>query len=93
MAYCKVNNLNKALEMVNQSIKTESRFEDAYCYRAKIYIKMGEHGKAENDYKTAIRLNHKSWMAYNGLADCYRARFQYEMAIKYYDKVIQFIKS
>ena len=39
----------------------------------------------------AIKLNSKSWTAYNGIADCYSLRNQYQHAIKYYDRVITFL--
>ena len=88
IAYNKIGNIQKAFEAINHSIKNDSHFEDAFCYRAKLYVKVGEYAKGENDYKSAIKLNSKSWMGYSGLADCYRIKFHYQLAIKYYDKVI-----
>lgn len=31
-------------------------------------------------------------MGYTGLADCYRTKFHYTMAIKYYEKVISILQ-
>lgn len=54
-------------------------------------MKVGDYQKAEGDYMIALKINKKSSAAYNGIADCYRARFQYQNAVKLYDKVLSLI--
>jgi tetratricopeptide (TPR) repeat protein len=86
MAYNKVNQGPAAMNAVNESLRHDTKFEDAYCCRGKLYLKEGEYQKAENDYKATIKLNNRSWMALSGMADCYRMKSQYQSAIKYYDR-------
>lgn len=42
IAYFKINHLTKAMDTVNEVLKIDGKYEQAYCFRAKLYVKMGE---------------------------------------------------
>jgi Tfp pilus assembly protein PilF len=57
MAYNKINNFNKSIESANESLKHDSKYEQGYCFRGKLYLKIGENEKAFYDYKQALKYN------------------------------------
>lgn len=51
MAYNKTNNLEKSLETVNEALKFDGKYEQALCFRAKLYIKMANRVNEKNHNK------------------------------------------
>lgn len=65
--------MGRSLETVNECIKKYEMFEEAVCFRAKIYMGMNFYHKAELDFKSIVATNpNPSFLTYLGLADCYR---------------------
>lgn len=42
MAFNKLNNLTKSMETINQALKQDNKFEQGFCFRAKLYLRIGE---------------------------------------------------
>lgn len=86
MAYNKINNVSKAIEAVNEAIKNDNQFQQGYCFRAKLYIKISQNERAFYDYKQVLKYNNKCWAAWVGLGDYYTQAINYQQALKCYEK-------
>ena len=74
----------KSHELVGKCIKKAPFFEEAICFRAKLYMQMSNYVQAELDFRNAVGLNPQSFLGLVGLADCLRFAGNYESAIKGY---------
>jgi tetratricopeptide (TPR) repeat protein len=78
------------LEIVSECIKRYELFEEAICFRGKVYMGMNFYHKAEIDFKTVINnLSHPSFLSYVGLADCFRFQGKTDKALTYYCKALE----
>lgn len=72
MAYNKINNLEKSLETVNEALKSDGKYEQALCFRAKLYIKLANRVNEKNPSKTekgndANKLREKAYFDYKSV--------------------------
>ncbi len=88
LVYLNQNNLNKAIENFQISIKKNSSHADTYNDLGNVYQKLGKSDVAQGFYKKAIFLqkNHKN--AYHNLADSLRITNKLEEALENYNKAI-----
>lgn len=84
MAYNKVNNIAKAIDAVNQALRNDNKFQQGYCFRAKLYLKLNQNQKAFYDYKQVLKINNKCWTAWVGLGDYYTQIMNYQQGLKCY---------
>lgn len=70
----KLKNSERALQFLSQAISKYERFLEAHCYRAKIYLGLRKHQKAEEDFDAALLLDPTKQVAIVGKADCLRMR-------------------
>lgn len=69
---------------MGKCIKKAPFFEEAVCFRGKLYMQMNNYVQAEIDFRNAVGLNSQSFLGLMGLADCQRFSGNYEGAIKAY---------
>jgi Tfp pilus assembly protein PilF len=62
-----------SFETINVCLHKYPGFEEALCFRGRLYLQRGECGRAEEDFKAAVGVRKPSFLSYVGLADCYRA--------------------
>jgi len=79
----------KALKALNQAIALDKNLIAAYFLRAKIFIKLGRHLKAQCDYYTVTLLDPTSSEAYYLLADLCLTLRQYDSARSYLEQGIE----
>jgi tetratricopeptide (TPR) repeat protein len=77
--------------MVSECIRKYENFEEAICFRGKIYMNMNFYHKAEQDFKLSINLSKASFLSYVGLADCYRFQGKVEKALTMYYKSLEIL--
>lgn len=78
------------METVNDCIKKYELFEEAVCFRGKIYIGMGYYHKAEVDFKSIINHTSKpSFLCFVGLADCFRFQGKPDKALSSYYRAFE----
>jgi tetratricopeptide (TPR) repeat protein len=61
-------NTQAALTALNQSIKAQPNYAEAYAERGSIYLDMKDYKAALDDFNQAIRLNPNQWNFYNNRA-------------------------
>lgn len=84
--------MGKSLETVNECIRKYEMFEEAICFRGKIYMGMNFYHKAEVDFKTIISSTTKpSFLSFVGLADCFRSQGKVEKALALYHRALEAI--
>lgn len=87
--YFKLKNYSEAIADFSKTIQFNPNDADAYNDRGSAYRMTNELDKAAADYLQASKLG-KSTIAFNNLADVYRAQKQYKKAITTLDQAIQF---
>lgn len=92
MAYNKINNIPKAIEAVNEALRNDNKFQQGYCFRAKLYLRLNQNQKAFYDYKQVLKINNKCWAAWVGLGDYYTQIMNYQQGLKSYQKAKQYIE-
>lgn len=85
----KLRNSEKALQYLSAAVGKYEKFLEAYCYRAKIYLGLRKHQKAEEDFDAAIAIDPTKQVALVGKADCLRMRGDTAGAVKYYSLALQ----
>jgi len=81
-------NTEALIQMLNQDIKqsrTAGEKGTLHIYRARQYMKINQWDKAEEDYATALELNHKGWI--------HLERGHFFMARKKYDQAYEEAKA
>jgi tetratricopeptide (TPR) repeat protein len=79
----------EALNALNQSIKMQPNYAEAYAERGLVYLELEDYRMALENYNQAIRLDSKQWHAYNNRAiakfhlnDLQGAIADYDQALK-----------
>jgi len=85
----KYNDPEKAIEYLNNAIKLELGYAEAYYNRGNAYNKPGQYERAIKDYNEAIRLKPDYAEAYYNRGIVYLYLGQYERAIKDYNEAIR----
>lgn len=91
ITYNKIGQTQKALEYVNLGISQENKLQPGYCFRAKLYLKMGENEKAFYDYKQVLKFNGESLVAWMGLGDYYTYINNYKQGLAHYTRALNLI--
>jgi tetratricopeptide (TPR) repeat protein len=69
-------------------------FEEAVCFRGKLYMAMNFYHKAEVDFKSIISSTSKpSFLSYAGLADCHRFQGKLDRALVAYTRALEVLPS
>ncbi len=69
-------------------------FEEAVCFRGKLYMAMNFYHKAELDFKSIITGTSKpSFLTYAGLADCHRFQGKLDKALSAYSRALEALPS
>ena len=92
MAYYKMNEISSSLEVINECIAKFEVFEEAICFRGKIYMSQKYYNRAENDFKTAISFKNATFLSYVALGDCYSSQGKPERAIQLYKKGLEILQ-
>ena len=86
ITYERLDRLDEAFQAYDRAIELDSSFADAYNNRANVYVKFGQHWKAEDDYKKAVKLDPKFASAFNNLGALLYDHERYEEALECYRK-------
>jgi len=79
----------KAIEYLNNAIKLQPDYADAYADRGLAYVDLGHHQRAIEDYNQAIRLQPDDATAYNNRGIAYKKLGQHQRAIEDYNQAIR----
>lgn len=74
------------MEAINDVLKIDGKYEQGFCFRAKMYVQMGDFEKACFDYKQVLKNNQACLEAWIGLGDYYTQTNNYQQAYKCYTK-------
>lgn len=87
--FLKLERFKEAIDIYNFIIEKEPN-ENAYINRAGAYRKLNNNSKAKKDCKEAIKINDKSFPAYDTLANIYHYdEHNWEKAIENYEKMLE----
>lgn len=92
MAHNKLGSSKRSIEVVSEAIRRYEHFEEALCFRGKLYIGAGLYHKGEMDFKAALGHGRSSFLGCSGLADCYRLQGKLDKALHYYRKSVELSK-
>lgn len=80
----------KAIEYLNEALRIEPDYADAYIFRGFVYTNdLGQYQRAIKDFDEAIRLKPHDWLAYTARGVAYAGLGQYQRAIRDYDEAIR----
>jgi tetratricopeptide (TPR) repeat protein len=79
----------KAIEYLNNAIKLQPDYVDAYHNRGNAYSHLKQYQRAIEDYSKVIRLKPNDGGAYHNRGNAYSSLKQYQRAIKDYDQSIR----
>jgi len=85
----KFTDLGKVMEYLNEAIRLNPNYADAYGDRGAAYADLGQYQLAIEDYNKAIRLQPDDVFAYNNRGIAYADLGQYQLAIEDYNKAIR----
>lgn len=78
-----------AIKALNEAIKLNTQFAEAFYYRGLAYANLGDHQQEIRDYEKAIELDSEYADAYGSRGMAYADIGSYQQAIKDYNKVIE----
>lgn len=78
----------KALEMLNEFIRKDSSYAQAFCQRAWCLCKVGNYDKAISDAKYALTLDSNDEEIYCTLGSIYAITNEYELSLENFNKSI-----
>ena len=79
----------KAIEWLNEAIRLNPDYADAYNYRGGVYSQLGQYDRAIQDNNEAIRLTPNYFWGFYFRGDVYVRLKQYQRAIEDYNEVIR----
>ena len=85
----KFTDSNQALMFLNQAIRLDPNFADAYHNRGSAYLDLDQYDRAIDDYNQAIRLDPNSAPSYNNRGHWYYKKVQFERALEDYNLAIR----
>ena len=85
----KYTDLKKAIEYLNNAIKLQPDYSEAYNNRGAAYDNLGQQQRAIKDYSVAIRLQPDYSEAYNNRGNAYFNLGHHQRAIDDYDEAIR----
>ena len=85
----KENRFKKARDELSQAIEIEPENAEAYFWRARTFIRMGQYDEAIGDLKTVVDLNPNSSPAYDNLGWLFMRRNKYDQSLTYLNKSIE----
>ena len=85
----KFTNPRKAIKYLNEAIRLQPNYMDAYFARGVAYSNLGQYKRAIKDYDEAISLKPDSMKFYNSRGLAYSGLKQYQRAIEDYDEAIR----
>jgi eukaryotic-like serine/threonine-protein kinase len=93
LAYMGMEDYKGAIAAFNEAYNRDTAFFDAVNNRGFAYLKLGNEQQAENDLRTAIRLDpQQSYVPLNNLAQLYFQEGKYAQALGHYQKAIELKK-
>jgi tetratricopeptide (TPR) repeat protein len=85
----KENRLKKARDELSQAIEIDPQNAEAYFWRARTFIRMGQYDDAIGDLKAVVDLNPRSSPAYDNLGWLFMRRNKYDESLTYLNKSIE----
>jgi tetratricopeptide (TPR) repeat protein len=85
----KENRFKKARDELSQAIEIDPQNAEAYFWRARTFIRMGQYDDAIGDLKTVLDLNPDSSPAYDNLGWLFMRRNKYDQSLTYLNKSIE----
>jgi tetratricopeptide (TPR) repeat protein len=85
----KLTDPKKAIEYLNNAIKLQPDYADAYLSRGIAYDNLRQHQRAVEDFNEAIRLKPDLAYAYNNRGNVYRQIGQHQRAIEDFNEAIR----
>jgi len=87
-AALRLNDPGKAIEYLNNAIKMQPDYADAYCTRANAYVALGQHQRAIEDINKSIRMKPDDARYYYNRGTIYAGLGQYQLTIEDCNKAI-----
>jgi len=84
-----LNENDKAIQKLNQAVKSNSRFSLAYSLLGEIYEQMHDYPKSAEAYETATELNPWSFKDYFSLGRVYQTMREFALAVNAYRRATQ----
>lgn len=91
--YLDMKEYDKALDECNKALKLNFNRENVYEVRAEIYFQMGKYDLSDKDYYTIMMHYENNLGTCMGLGRNAKMRGEYDKAIPYFTKVIDFYKN
>jgi len=85
----KENRFKKARDELSQAIEIDPENAEAYFWRARTFIRMGQYDDAVGDLKTVVDLDPRSSPAYDNLGWLFMRRDKYDESLTYLNKSIE----
>jgi tetratricopeptide (TPR) repeat protein len=85
----KENRFKKAREELSQAIEIDPKNAEAYFWRARTFIRMGQYDDAIGDLKTVVDLNPRYSPAYDNLGWLFMRRDKYDESLTHLNKSIE----
>jgi len=85
----KENRFKKALEELSQAIEIDPENAEAYFWRARAFIRMGQYDEAIGDLRAVVDLNPRYSPAYDNLGWLFMRRNKYDQSLTHLDKSIE----
>jgi tetratricopeptide (TPR) repeat protein len=85
----KENRLKKAQDELSQAIEIDPENAEAYFWRARTFIRMGQYDDAIGDLKTVVDLNPRYSPAYDNLGWLFMRRDKYDESLIHLNKSIE----
>jgi tetratricopeptide (TPR) repeat protein len=87
--YYKANRLKEALEKFDTAIKSDPENYEAYFWRARTYIRLGQFDNAVTDLNQVVELNPRYSAAYDNLGWLFMRRNKFDESLDHLNKSIE----
>ena len=85
----KANRLKEALEKLGQAIESDPKNHEAYFWRARTYIRLGQFDNAIEDLNQVVELNPRYTAAYDNLGWLFMRRNKFDESLDHLNKSIE----
>lgn len=89
LRYMQMGNYERALSKLEKAISFDNSYAPAHHYTAELYKRLGEHEKAEEAYRNALRYAEKDSSLYNNFGGFLCSRERYDEGEKMFLKVLE----
>lgn len=86
--WLKMNDVSKAMNDIQKAVDLQPSLGDGHVYLGEIYFRDQEFKKAESHFRSALKLDSKSYRALTGLAETRLMQDDVDEAVVLYDKAL-----